>query len=182
MRRKLATLGSLFVATALAATTPAKVDAARSQITATFTQMNVPVDGGFKSFTGQVSYDPAHPAAAVAELSVDTASFDLGDEDYNAEVRKPEWFDSTAHPQATFKSSAIRVLGPNRFEAQGTLTLKGRAQTVKAPIKVTTEGGVRRYEGVFELSRAAFAMGDPEWNEVLDDKVQIRFTIATPAT
>ena len=171
----------MLAAAVVSASSPAPVDPAKSSITATFTQMNVPVDGSFKTFTGSISYDAAKPENSSAELSVDTASFDLGDEDYNAEVRKKEWFDSKAHPKATFKSTAIRALGPNKFEATGTLTLKGKTQTVKTPISVKTAAKLNTFSGELPISRTAFAMGDPEWNEVLEDKVIVKFVFVAAA-
>ena len=172
----------LFIGTAVFAASSAPVDAGKSRITATFTQMNVPVDGRFARFSGNVSYDAGNVAASSAELSIDTASFDIGDEEYNAEVRKKEWFDSKAHPTATFKSSAIRPLGEDRFEATGTLSLKGKTQTVKAPVSVKAEGTTRRFEGELPVSRAVFGLGDAEWNEVLEDKVLVKFVVVVPAS
>ncbi|MGQ0622377.1 MAG: YceI family protein [Panacagrimonas sp.] len=172
---------ALAFATAVLAAGSAPIDAGRSRITATFTQMNVAVDGQFKTFKGSIAYDAANPAASSAELSIDTASFDLGDEEYNAEVRKKEWFDSQAHPAATFKSSSIQALGPDRFEAQGTLSLKGVAKMVKAQVSVKTDGATRRFEGELPISRTAFAIGDAEWNEVLEDRVIVKFVIVAPA-
>jgi polyisoprenoid-binding protein YceI len=180
--RRVLLAAGLAIGTAAFAAASVPVDAGKSRITATFTQMNVAVDGRFARFAGKVSYDPGNVAASSAELSIDTASFDIGDEEYNAEVRKKEWFDSAAHPKATFSSTAIRPLGPERFEATGTLSLKGRTQTVKAPVSVKTEGATRRFEGELPVSRAAFGIGDPEWNEVLEDKVLVRFVVVVPGS
>lgn len=180
--RRLLLASWLAVGTAVFAAASAPVDAGKSRITATFTQMDVPVDGRFSRFSGSVTYDAANVAASAAELIIDTASFDIGDEEYNAEVRKKEWFDTKAHPTATFKSSAIRPLGADRFEATGTLSLKGRTQTVKAPVSVKTEGATRRFEGELPISRAAFGLGDAEWNEVLEDKVLVKFVVVVPTT
>jgi len=171
----------LAVSTAVFAAASAPVDAGKSKITATFTQMGVGVDGAFKKFSGRLTYDAANVAGSSAELSVDTSSFDIGDEDYNAEVRKKEWFDSKAFPAATFKSTSIKPLGADRFEATGTLTMKGKSVTVRAPVTVKTEGSNRRFEGEVPVSRAAFAMGDKEWNEVLEDEVLVKFVIVAPA-
>lgn len=152
----------------------------KSSVVATFTQMNVQVDGRFKTFSGHVNFDPAHPGDASAELSIATASFDLGDEDYNAEVRKPEWFDAKAHPTAAFRSTSVRTLAADRFETTGSLSLKGKVQTVTASVSVKSTGTMRTFSGEFPLSRAGFAIGDAEWNEVLDDRVIVKFVIATP--
>jgi polyisoprenoid-binding protein YceI len=165
----------------LAAATAVPIDAGKSKLTAAFTQMGVSVDGTFKTFKGTVAYDPANAAASTAELSIDTASFDIGDDDYNAEVRKKEWFDTATYPAATFRSTAIKPLGAENFEATGTLNLKGKTQTVKVPVSVKTAGKVRSFEGELPISRTAFGMGDPEWNEVLEDKVIVKFVIVAPA-
>lgn len=170
------------LSTALFATASSPVDAGKSQLLATFTQMNVPVDGEFRKFSGQVSYDAAKPDAAHAELIVDTASFDIGDEEYNAEVRKAEWFDAARHPTATFKSTQVRALGKDRFEAIGTLTLKGRTTTVKSAVSVKSAGGTRTFSGELPISRKAYALGDAGWDEVLDDAVVVKFTIVVPAS
>jgi len=155
------------------------VNAARSELSATFRQMNVPVTGRFTSFRGRVQFDPKTPAAAGARLEVDTASFDLGAEDYNDEVRGKEWFDSAAHPTAVFVSSKVVPAGPDRFKTAGTLTLKGRPQALEVPFGVRRENGGRVYEGTFTVSRKGYGIGDAEWDDVLEDAVVVRFRIFT---
>lgn len=172
---------ALLAATTVWAVSARPVDPGSSRVVATFKQMNVPVEGRFGRFSGTVSYDPANPAAASAELLIDTSSFDIGDEEYNAEVRKAEWFDSKAHPQASFKSTAVRSLGADRFEAEGQLSLKGRTQAVKATVSVSSDAKGQRFEGELPLSRKAFGIGDPDWDEVLEDTVRVKFVISTPA-
>lgn len=56
-----------------------QVDTSKSTVIATSKQMNVPVDGTFRKFIAQVAFDPARPAAGSAQLTIDTASYDLGD-------------------------------------------------------------------------------------------------------
>lgn len=155
------------------------VDPARSEVSATFRQMNVQVEGQFTAFRGNIVFDPAHPATAKARIEVDTASFDLGAEEYNEEVRGKEWFDSKAHPRAVFVSSKVTVAGPERFIADGTLALKGKSQPLTVPFTAIRAEGVRSYEGQFTLSRKAYGIGDPEWDGVLDDPVVVRFRIVT---
>jgi len=178
LRRMLpALLAPLFVG----ATAPGGVLTARSELSATFRQMGVPVEGRFTSFRGGVQFDPARPAAAQARLEVDTASFDLGGAEYNEEVRGKEWFDSAAHPRAVFVSTRVVADGPGRLVADGTLTLKGRSQPLRVPIEVATGAGTRTYTGQFALSRKAFGIGDPGWEDTLEDAVVVRFRIVTTA-
>ena len=70
-----------------------------------------------KKSGARVDFDPAKPAAGSAKLSIDTASYDLGDESYNQQVRGKDWFDSAAYPQATFVSSTIAPAARTRATA-----------------------------------------------------------------
>jgi polyisoprenoid-binding protein YceI len=155
----------------------AGIDASKSTVVVTFTQEKVPVDAPFKTFSGHIEYDPSQPAAAKAALEVTTGSLDLGSEDYNSEVRKKDWLDSAAHPTASFVSTVIKPGAPGHLEATGTLTLKGRTQTLTVPVAVGKAGTATSFDGELTISRAYFDIGDKEWNDVLDDKVRIRFHI-----
>lgn len=152
-----------------------------SSIRATFRQEAVPVEAPFQRFTGTIVYDPARPAAATAALDVETGSFDIGDPAYNAEVAKPAWFDAAKHPRATFRSTVVKPTGPGRFTATGVLNIKGRALTINVPIVVRKSGKTTTFDGSFEISRKSFAIGDPLWDDVLEDKVLVTFHLVTPA-
>jgi polyisoprenoid-binding protein YceI len=175
--RPLLVLTSMVAALALGA--DGNLDAGKSTLVATFKQENVPVDAPFKHFSGTITYNASNPAASNAALDVDMSSLDIGSDDYNAEVRKKPWFDSATYPKATFRSTAIKAGAAGHFTATGTLTIKGRAQTINVPISVQTVGGAMAFDGTFELSRAAFAIGDPQWNDVLDDKTRVCFHLVT---
>lgn len=169
--------GLLLVASLVAgAASLLTVDADRSEISASFKQMGVSVSATFTEFDGGIAFDPAAPEAASANLSVSTGSFDIGDEDYNAEVRKPEWLASDTHPKATFVSSAVKAVDGG-FVATGEFSLKGRTETRDIAFKSRQDGDARVFDGELSLSRAAFAIGDDDWNDVLDDEVIVRFHI-----
>ncbi|HEY1153045.1 MAG TPA: YceI family protein, partial [Pseudolabrys sp.] len=155
------------------------VASASGEITAEFRQMNVPVTGTFTRFKPEtLSFDADAPEAARAIIVVDAASFDIGDADYNAEVRKAEWFDTAKFPEARFESSAVRKLDATHFEATGELTVKGKALPVTVPFTVAQDGGATVYTGEAKVSRAAYGIGDDSWNDVLDDAVIVRFRIS----
>jgi polyisoprenoid-binding protein YceI len=165
--------GVAFAVAALAA--DGAIELGQSTIVATFRQEGVPVDAPFKRFSGTIHYDAAHPASASATVDVEVGSLDLGDESYNAELHKPAWFDSTHFPQASFRSTSIKPGGADRFEATGTLSIKGKSQTITVPVTVLRTGAATAYDGSLELSRKFFGVGDPDWDAVLEDKVRVRF-------
>lgn len=149
--------------------------ATKSTVVATFKQEGVAVDSPFTRFTGTISYDPQNVAAARAVLAVETASLDIGDPAYNAEVAKKSWFDSATYPRGEFRSTTIKPLAVNRFEATGTLTIKGRTQTISVPVSVGTSAAGTVFDGSFTISRKAFGIGDSTWDGVLDDQVVVKF-------
>lgn len=163
----------VIAATALAA--DSSVALAGSSIVATFKQEHAPVEASFKNFSGTIIYDATKPAATIATLTVDMSSLDIGDESSNAEVRKAAWFDSAQFPQATFRSNTITPGDAGHFSATGTLAIKGRTQTITVIVAVQRAGRGSAFDGSFELSRKAFGIGDPTWEDVLDDTVRVRF-------
>jgi len=156
------------------------INLAQSSITATFRQQNAPVEATFKKFSGSIVYDAARPAATVATLSVDMNSLEIGDADTEAEVRKPAWFDSAHYPQATFRATTVTPGAGGGFQASGPLTIKGKTQTVSVSVTVQRSAGVNAFEGRFALSRKAFGIGDPSWEGMLDDTVQVHFRLLAP--
>jgi polyisoprenoid-binding protein YceI len=151
------------------------IDSTHSTLTATFKQEGVPVDAPFTKFGGQIAYDEAHPEKTTAAIDVQTASIDLGSPAYSAELAKPDWFDSSKYPQASFRSTAVHVVSPNHLEATGTLTLKGKALPITVAITVGMSGAQKVFDGTHVMSRKAFAIGNPDWDSVLEDKVSVKF-------
>ncbi len=157
------------------------VDATKSEITASFRQMNVPVAGRFKVFRGTIEFDPRNAAAGHARIEIDTASFDVGAPEYNDELHAKEWFDTLTYPLAVFVSSRVKPAGKDRFEAKGRFTLKGKTQDLTVPFTQRSANGVRVFEGELPLSRKAYAIGGADWDGTLEDKVIVKFRITTTA-
>ena len=113
MRKFFTALGGLAIAAAVLGNAAAgqPISSAKSSIIAEFSQMSVPVKAPFRHFTGTVSFNSAHPEQAEARLDIDMSSFDIGEEDYNAEIRKPEWFSSEKYPKASFVAHGLKPKG-----------------------------------------------------------------------
>jgi polyisoprenoid-binding protein YceI len=149
--------------------------ASKSTLIAVFKQAGVAVESPFTAFKGVIDYDPKNAAAATAQIEVEMASLDLGDPAYSAELRKKSWFDTATFPRGVFKSTAIKAVSASRFEATGTLTVKGKVQTITVPVAVSTVSGSSAFDGSFVISRKAFGIGDPIWEDAVDDKVTVKF-------
>ncbi len=152
---------------------------AGSEIAFTSKQMGVPVDGKFRKFDAKVAFDPKKPEAAAIAFTVDLASVSLGAAETEAEIVKPDWFDTRKFPQATFQSTAVKAAGPGKYEVAGKLTIKGTAQNVVVPVALTQAGASTTAAGSFVLKRLAFRIGDGDWKDtsMVADDVQVRFKL-----
>jgi polyisoprenoid-binding protein YceI len=110
-----------------------QVQADKSSVAFTYKQMGVAVDGKFKRFSSQLSFDPAKPTAARATFDVELASVDTGAPEGDDEVAGKPWFNTKAFPTARFVSSGVKALGGNKYEVAGQLSIKGKTQDVVVP-------------------------------------------------
>lgn len=157
------------------------IDAGTSQITATFRQMNVPATGRFTAFRGTIAFDPRNIASGRVRIEIDTASFDVGAPEYNDELRNKEWFDTRTYPVARFISSSVASREQNRFEATGQLMLKGKTVEIRIPFTMRSVNGLSIFEGELPLSRKTYLIGGADWDDTVEDKVIVKFRIATSA-
>ena len=155
----------------------------KSSLVFVYKQMNVPVEGRFKKFSAQISFDPAKPAAAKAALDVDLASIDAGSSEADDEVAGKAWFNTKTYPQAKFVSTGVKALGGNRYEVSGKMSIKGRTQEVSAPFTFTPQGNGAVVDGAFVLKRADFAIGEGAWADfgTVANEIQIKFRFLASA-
>ncbi len=174
---------STLLLTALLAT-PAwaqqKLIPAQSDIRFSIQQMGVTVQGQFKRFDAQVSFDPAKPEAAKLAFTVDIASATMGSPEIDPELPKPVWFNTAKFPQATFQSTKVKALGSGKLEVTGKLTVKGNTRDVVVPVTLTQNGATTLASGQFALARLAYKIGENEWADtsMVADAVQVQFKIA----
>jgi polyisoprenoid-binding protein YceI len=165
-----------------AAQQPEKIIRERSAIRFVTKQMNVPVEGQFRKFDAAVAFDPVRPGATKAQFTVDLGSIDLGNEEGETEAKRKGWLDIAAFPTAKFVVESVKALGGNKFEATGSLTIKGSSREVVAPFTVTEANQLRTVEGQFPVKRLQFRIGEGPWSDtdtVADEVlVRFRFTVA----
>jgi polyisoprenoid-binding protein YceI len=152
-------MAALLVAGGLQAQT---MVAAGSEIVFVSKQMGVPVEGRFKTFsTPGLVFDPKHPEAAKVNLVINLASASMGAADVEAELAKPEWFDSKKQPNASFSAQSVKALGAGKFEMTGPFTIKG--QTKPITVQLQLAGGTAT--GQFNLKRTDWKIGDGDWKD-----------------
>ena len=175
----LALIASLLTAQTVHAVEFNQFQAAKSSLSFVYKQMNVPVDGQFKSFRATIAFDPAKPAAARAEFEIDLASIDAGSKDANDEVAGKAWFNTKQFPVAKFVASSVKPLGNNRYEVAGKMSIKGKTLDLATPVTVTQQGNSASFDGSLVLKRADYAIGDGIWADfgTVANEIQIKFRL-----
>lgn len=172
--------GSLFLTPLAHAVEYTQIQADKSSVQFNYQQMGVKMDGRFRKFSSQLSFDPAKPTAARASFDIELASIDTGSSEADQEVAGKPWFNSAAFPVARFVSSSVKPLGNNRYEVTGKLTIKGKSLDLSFPASFAAQGNNGVFEGGFTLRRADFSIGEGSWAkfDIVANDVGIKFRIA----
>ncbi len=126
--------------------------------------------GRFGDFDGTVVI-AEDPTESSLEVSVRLASVDTRDETRDGHLRTPDFFDVENYPEMTFRSTAVRHIGGDRWAVDGTLTVKGvsRPLTLDTTFEGTSGdpwGGTRTgFSAKGEIDREAFGL---TWNAALE--------------
>jgi polyisoprenoid-binding protein YceI len=173
-------LAASFITGNTSAMAQQKLLPAQSEIVFVSKQMGVPVEGRFKKFEAQISFDPAKPATSKMAFTIDVGSATLGAPESDSELPKAAWFNTAKFPQATFQSTAVKALGAGKFEVSGQLGIKGSMQNLVVPVALTQTGAITTASGAFTLKRLAFKIGENEWADttMVADDVQVRFKLS----
>jgi polyisoprenoid-binding protein YceI len=99
------------------------VDPAHSSVEFQVKHMGIAtVRGNFGKFEGTLDISEA---GATARGTVDVASIHTGEEQRDAHLRSPDFFDAESNPQITFESTGIEALDDEEFRITGNLTMHG---------------------------------------------------------
>ncbi len=161
-----------------------QVQANESTVTFGYKQMGVAGEGRFRRFSAQVAFDPAKPANAKAYIGIDLSSIDTGLKDADEEMQGSLWFNTKVFPVATFVSTGVQALGGNRYQLNGTLSIKGKALDMSVPVTFQPQDAGGAFDGALAIKRLAFAVGEGEWADTaaVADEVQIKFHFVVQAT
>lgn len=176
----------LAVTGTLAAAAPRPLVRTGSQIGFTVEQMGVPVSGEFRRFDAAIDLDATRPEKSSASLKIEIGSLTTGNEDADTVAMDSDWLDKDHAPYATFKSSSIRALGGNKYEAKGSLTIRNRTRDITVPFAIQDQtDGKSVITASFIIRRAEFGIGGGMWNEggVVAEEipVNVKLIVAQPA-
>jgi polyisoprenoid-binding protein YceI len=116
-------------------------------------------------------------------MRIQVGSLTTGSEEADAIAVDPDWLDKTHAPYALFKSVSIRALGPGRYEAKGTLSIRNTERGIAIQFSTSEQaGGKTVITSDFVIKRSEFGIGGGVWNEggVVAEEipVKVRLTLA----
>jgi polyisoprenoid-binding protein YceI len=97
------------------------------------------VKGEFDKVSGTVVFDPANPSASSVEASIDVATISTRDEQRDAHLKSPDFFDVEKYPAITFKSKKVASAGGDSFNVTGDLTIHGVTKEVSLDVEELTD-------------------------------------------
>ena len=142
------------------------------------------VRGRFDGFSGAVVVGEDGTASVTAEIAVDSVS--SGNEQRDAHIKAPDFFDVEQFPTATFTSTGVRPNG-DKYALDGEFTLKGVTKPVTLELEFNGvnpgmgHGEVAGFDASVVLNRKDFGINFEAPLEtggtVVGDKVTITLAI-----
>jgi polyisoprenoid-binding protein YceI len=110
------------------------IDPAHTGVGFVARHMLTKVRGRFADFDGTIVVGDA-PEETTVQIAVRTASVTTDNEQRDAHLHSSDFFEVDAHPEMTFRSTALRPTDGSGFELDGELRIKG----ITRPITLTGE-------------------------------------------
>ncbi len=163
------------------------IDKTHSEVTFQVRHLVTKVRGRFTDFSGTVQFGEAQPEQSSLTFTINAASIDTGTPDRDAHLRSDDFFAADTYPAITFASSRVTKKSAERFEVEGTLTIRDTAKRLTLPVAylgaaVDPWGNARvGFETEITINRKDFGLN---WNAALEaggflvgDEVKIRVSV-----
>ena len=119
-------------------------------------QLGSDVSGTFSDWTAAITFDEtAVGVMGNVDVTISIASLTLGS--VTQEALKPEYFDASVFPTASFVAEITRA--ETGFAAEGTLTIKDNAVPLVLPFDLTIDGNTAVMSGSVTVDRRDFGVG-----------------------
>lgn len=137
-------------------------------------------EGTFGTFKGTIDVVDATPEKSKVNVEIDADSLTSDTEKLTGHLKSPDFFDTKAHPKASFVSTEIKKGGDKgaSHTITGNLTIKGVTKSITFPATVTVTGDAANLDTEFAINRRDFSLnyaGMP--NDLIRDEVVIKLTI-----
>lgn len=123
--------------------------------------------GTFAHPRGSLHFDPDDWRTARLDVTIDIASLDLGDADWNRRMLKRDYFDIKRYTEARFVSTRVEPTGMDTARVFGDLTLRGETRPLVLDVRLNKHGRhpltfrtTAGFSATATLQRSDFGMTD----------------------
>lgn len=149
------------------------VDAGHTTVGFSVRHLFTSVQGRFDKFEGSIDFDPANPAGAKVEGSIDAASINTNLEKRDNHLRSPDFFDVAKFPKITFKSTKVEVTDAKAQTGKlhGLLSIRGNERPIVLDVAFLGAGkdpwgnAKAGFSAKTTINRKDFGL---MWNETLE--------------
>lgn len=140
------------------------------------TQMGQPLMGRFERFSGRIDFEPGAMPKGDVHIDVDITSIKTGADDRDAMALGDDWFIAKRMPRAIFAAQAFKQIGPDNYEANGQITIKGVTIPVALPFNLRVgSNGQAEMNGQVSLDRLKLGLGTGQFNDAAVVATTLRF-------
>ena len=93
------------------------------------------VRGAFKNVRGRLDFDASNPSSASVDVTIDATGIWTGEQARDAHLRSRDFLDVTSHPEITFNSTGLAVIGDHDYVVTGELMIRGVARPVTLKVR-----------------------------------------------
>jgi polyisoprenoid-binding protein YceI len=165
----------------LAATAPKPydIDRAHSEITFVANARLFDATGFFDTFTVNVAFDPDTIVNSTVQIVIAPQYVNTRNASRDRHLRSCDFFCVDSFPAITFQSSAITRVGPDRYNIDGAITMRGVTKPLTVPARmIFVEGGRARFNGGFWINRRDFGVNGQGGGGIIHDSVEVKFNFS----
>lgn len=141
---------------------------------------------------GTLVFDPQHPSRSSVEVTLPLSKLDTHVDALDKHLKKPDFFNADKYPVVTFKSTAVKALGGDKYRVTGNLTVHGVTKLVvldatlnKVGTDPLSKAPAIGFDATGTLKRSDFGVG--AYVPKVSDEIKLRITTQgsvpqTPAT
>ena len=152
------------------------------------------ITGSANGISGTVTFDPADPGATKGKIVVATSSLQVPNSTMKEHLHGNQWLDVQANKEITFEARSlanVKTTGENTTaDVTGTLTIKGVAKEVTAPVKFSylkdklsqrvpnQKGDLLVIRANFAIKRSDFGINPKAPADKVADTIDLTLSIA----
>lgn len=131
-----------------------------SEVSFVIKNLGFDVKGKLGGLKGTIHFDPANPATARFEISLDVNTINTDNSMRDEHLKKEGYFDASAHPLIQFSSTEVKAGDKaGSYLMNGKLTIKNTTKDISFPFIATASGNDYIFKGSFKINRKDFDIG-----------------------